>query len=216
MTPARAFRRTVRRLLQDAGYRITRIPAPQAPSPGAIEVQSVIPAGSHVAALAAAVMQTAGEGPVLECGSGDHSTPLLHLLCRDRLLVSADSNRDWLARFEKFRSDRHQFEYVENWRRWRGIEERQWAVAFVDCSPSEDRVDLLDRLQGRATFVVVHDTETDEDAARVYAFESVLNRFKYRSDYRIFRPYTSIVSDVRPFEMTAAESVDGMETARAR
>lgn len=55
--------------------------------------------------------------------------------------------------------------------------------------------------------IVVHDTETDTEAAGVYAFKGVLNRFRFRSDYRVFRPFTTIVSDEQPFVLTEAERV---------
>ena len=83
------------------------------------------------------------------------------------------------------------------------------AVAFVDCSPVIRRVELVERLQGHARFIVVHDTETEPDqvAATVYAFEGVFARFRFRTDYRVFKPFTTILSDESPFELTAAEAV---------
>src|SRR5438309_590934 len=64
-------------------------------------------------------------------------------------------------------------------------------------------------LQGLARFIVVHDTETEPDqvAATVYAFEGVFARFRFRTDYRVFKPFTTILSDESPFELTAAEAV---------
>ena len=89
------------------------------------------------------------------------------------------------------------------------LEARHWAVAFVDCSPVIRRVELVERLQGHARFIVVHDTETEPDqvAATVYAFEGVFARFRFRTDYRVFKPFTTILSDESPFELTAAEAV---------
>jgi len=140
---------------------------------------------------------------------GDYSTPMLHLLCHDRLLVSADNSARWVARYEAFRSPRHELHFVDDWDRFVLLEARHWAVAFVDCSPVIRRVELVERLQGHARFIVVHDTETEPDqvAATVYAFEGVFARFRFRTDYRVFKPFTTILSDESPFELTAAEAV---------
>ncbi len=165
----RFLRRALRRALARAGYRVARIPAQQIVPPGALAAQGIEAAGSHFPVLAAAVARTAGQGPVLELGMGDYSTPMLHLLCHDRLLVSADNSARWVARYEAFRSPRHELHFVD----------------------------------------VVHDTETEPDqvAATVYAFEGVFARFRFRTDYRVFKPFTTILSDESPFELTAAEAV---------
>jgi|KBSSwiStaDraftv2_1062776.scaffolds.fasta_scaffold29805_5 hypothetical protein len=206
MTLRAVARRTTRRWLARAGFRVTRIPPVQTIPPGVLPAQGVDGFGTHFVPLAAAVARTAGGGPVLELGTGDHSTPLLHLMCHDRVLVSADSNEAWLRRYERFRSKRHELHYVSDWDQFALIEAHHWSVALVDCSPTHERVGLISRLRSRATFVIVHDTDTDTDAAALYGFESALNEFRYRSDYRVFRPFTSIVSDERPFELTEADA----------
>lgn len=201
----RAFRKWVRHRLLDAGYVMSKVPPHVNLPSGALLVQGVDPYGTHYVPLAAAVARTTG--PVLELGMGDHSTPLLHLLCVNRLLVSADSNARWMSRYDAFRSPTHQLHAVDHWDRWGLIEEHQWSVCFVDCSPTPQRVDLLERLKGRAHYIVVHDTDPDVESAQVFAFEEALNRFRYRSDYRVFRPFTTIVSDTEPFVMTDAEAI---------
>src|SRR5262245_56818921 len=119
----------VRRMLARAGLRVTRLrPTPAIP-PGALPAQGVDGFGTHFIPLAAAVARTAGGGPVLELGFGDHSTPLLHLMCHDRLVVSADNNELWLRRYERFRSPRHELHYVPAWDRFARIEADRWSVA---------------------------------------------------------------------------------------
>jgi hypothetical protein len=197
------LRRLARRTLLAAGYRITPVP-PQSPlSVGALAVQGVDPYGTHFVPLAAAVSRTTG--PVLELGLGDHSTPLLHLLCHDRLLVSLDNSARWVTRYAAFRSDRHIIETVEDWDRCPVLDQHEWAVALVDCSPATARVDLIERLQNRVRFFVVHDTDVDFESAAVFAMEPALQRFRYRSDYEVFSPRTTVVSNIEPFLLTAAE-----------
>jgi hypothetical protein len=55
--------------------------------------------GTHIAPLLTAVLAT--DGPVLELGCGDFSTPLLHAICakQNRLLVSTDTDKAWLELF---------------------------------------------------------------------------------------------------------------------
>jgi hypothetical protein len=203
----RPVRRMIRRAMLSAGYRITRIPPPTQFPPAVLVAQGVDPYGTHFVPLAAAVARTSGA--VLELGMGDHSTPLLHLLCRDRLLISADSSARWVERYAAFRSASHQLHAVDDWDRWHVIEEQAWAVAFVDCSPAELRVELVERLQGRAHFIVVHDTDPDLESSDAFAFGAALDRFKFRSDYRVFRPATTVVSDVESFLLTDAERLPG-------
>jgi hypothetical protein len=200
------LKRLVRRTLLAAGYRVTRVPKPQPLSPEVLKGPLVAGPGTHFIPLAAAVARTLGEGPVLELGMGDFSTPLLHLLCQGRRLVSADSSAEWMARYEGLRSSNHELHLVQDWSRFRLVEEASWAVAFVDCAPAHARVELIERLRGRAIYVVVHDTETDTEAAGVYGCERALDSYRFRSDYRLFRPYTTIVSDDRPFLLSEAES----------
>jgi hypothetical protein len=205
MTIRLGILRRARAVLNAAGWQLTRIPHDAAPTPALLPAQGLDGVGTHVGLLAAAVARTAGEGPVLELGMGDHSTPLLHLLCVDRLLVSADSSAAWVGRFERFRSETHHLHTVPAWRAFRVIDEHQWAVAFVDCTPSHERPALVERLAGRAIHIVVHDTDPDTQSAAVFGLQEVLDTFAYRSDYRMFRPFTTVVSNVRPFDLTAAE-----------
>jgi hypothetical protein len=198
-------RRVVRGMLAQAGFSLSRI-SPAAPAAASPQDQMFDTFGTHLIPLAAAVAHTAGGGPVLELGMGDYSTPLLHLLCKDRLVVSIETDGAWAARYEKFRSRTHQLHLVAEWQATALIESQRWSVALVDCAPATARAGLIERLRGRATFVVVHDTEADTDAAADYDMEPALADYRYRSDYRIFRPWTTIVSDERPFPLSAVES----------
>lgn len=143
---------------------------------------------THITPLVAMVNYT--KGPVLELGSGDYSTPVLHALCEGkRLLVSADVNSDWLAKFLDLESEYHKLYVVKDWSKF-GIVDRAWDVAFVDHSPGERRVTDIERLRTRARFVLVHDSE-----ARSYGFEPYFARYKYRFDFKRYSTWTTILSD---------------------
>ena len=64
--------------------------------------------GSHITALAAAALSTSGD--ILECGTGLFSTPLLHEITKlqGRMLVSADTELNWLYQFQNLTGDNHQ------------------------------------------------------------------------------------------------------------
>ena len=59
--------------------------------------------GSHQPLLIHLV-NTIAEGPVLEFGMGDNSTPLLHLICekQKRNLYSYDFDANWLNKFKHY------------------------------------------------------------------------------------------------------------------
>ena len=75
--------------------------------------------GTHVRLLLLATMMTRGD--ILELGTGDQSTELLHDIVEDdnkrgdaRLLVSAESDSHWLDTFTHLSSSFHQLLLVEN------------------------------------------------------------------------------------------------------
>jgi len=155
--------------------------------------------GTHQTALLQAVLEVP-TGPVVELGCGHFSTPLLHLLCRQRDLYTLESDVTWLRQFEHLARSRHQF-----WARPEGDWELAWtqlfnqlpdelAVVFLDHAPSEARVWALESLRPRTAVFVLHDTEPE--AQRVYGFEPYLSTFAYRRDYQRLVPHTTVVSDL--------------------
>ena len=143
--------------------------------------------GTHLPVLAYFVSKTTG--PVLELGSGYYSTPILNLLCKDRLLVTADSNKEWIRRFYSLRNYNHAFFEVDDWSKFDHID-KPWDVAFVDHAPGERRVVDIERLKNNCKYILVHDSETAS-----YGYEPTLSTFKYRYDYRFFRTWTTVVSN---------------------
>lgn len=66
------------------------------------------PFGSHIKVLSAAAMSTSGD--VLEMGTGYFSTPILHdiVSLQGRMLVSTDSDLNWLSLFSNLSKPTHQ------------------------------------------------------------------------------------------------------------
>ncbi len=149
------------------------------------------PFGSHMAALAAAVLQ-ARPGPVLEYGVGHYSTPLLHFLCEEtgRHLVSLESDPEWAARFNSMRTAQHTIEVVSSWSATDPLVERnKWSVVLIDHAPEERRAQDIRRVRDLAEFVVVHDWP--QPGERCYAHRWVSRTV----------PTTAVLSNVRAFRM---------------
>ena len=72
--------------------------------------------GTHARLLLVAAMMTHGD--ILELGMGDYSTQMMHDIIEDdnkiekRMLVSAESDQEWMKRFTKLSSPFHQIIHV--------------------------------------------------------------------------------------------------------
>ncbi len=171
--------------------------------------------GTHFPVLAAAVART--KGPVLEMGSGHHSTPMLHYLCAGRLLITVDTDAEWMDKHAPGYAapGAHEFQMVkplgdpslphvtrmlEGWRQWSTIESiGKWGTAFLDGAPGEARHELAIRLSRICDIVVMHDSETDHGSGGNYMYSRLTSHFEYISEFKCFRPYTLIASNVVPF-----------------
>lgn len=134
------------------------------------------------------------KGDVLELGAGVFSTPLLHWLCLDwkRNLVTYENNPEYFELHKKFRSSSHQINFVTDWD-YIDID-RKWGLAFIDHEPSERRKVEAIRLKDKADFVVIHDTNPQDE--HKYRFISeVFPHYKYRYDYKRKFPYTTVLSN---------------------
>ncbi|MFC1841574.1 hypothetical protein ACFLYA_00715 [Candidatus Dependentiae bacterium] len=148
--------------------------------------------GTHITPLITAVVNT--EGPVLEMGCGDFSTPVLHAICsqKKRFLLSAELDLSWMKLFCDLECDFHNFEHVKNVREWENVgKDLHWGVVLIDHSPAEQRVKAIKRLRSQVDIFVVHDT----DASAYYGYGPVLSTFKYRYTYQRYKKTTMLVSD---------------------
>jgi hypothetical protein len=166
---------------------------------------------SHKPVLRRAVEITAG--PILELGSGEGSTPMLHnLACQQqRILITYETDLQYLSRFANMQNQWHNVRAVPDLNaphlpvRYPGYDwniinygEQQWSVVFVDQSPASGRLVSISACVERAEFIVIHDTECP-----TYYYEPLLKTFPYRYDYKPsdHMPWTTVVSRFRPFSM---------------
>lgn len=167
--------------------------------------------GTHMVPLITAVINT--EGPILEFGAGDYSTPILHAICKKnrRFLLTTDTEKPWLELFRDLETSYHTLQYVpicedgnlvdQRLEEWDKIgNDHNWGVVFVDHRPAERRSVDIERLKNRTNIFVVHDTEQPS-----YGYEKVFSTFKYRYDYPRYKSRTTLVSDITDVKLLFTE-----------
>ena len=148
--------------------------------------------GTHNLNLIKAVSKTKGD--VCEMGVGFSSTPLLHWITLGRKLVSYESDQDYFHFAKKFISDNHKVRHAN--REFTNVDyNRHWSVVFIDHSPRKPRTRGDDAMKfTNADLMVLHDTEPE--SAGHYGYDQVFKKYKYRYDWKLCKPYCSIVSNV--------------------
>lgn len=136
------------------------------------------------------------EGDVLEIGTGHFSTLILHWLATvyKRHVYSYENGVYWHSRAMKYESEYHHIVLCENWNS-ADFDQKYWGMVFIDHSPGWRRPREVARLANKADYLVIHDTEPDQN--NKYAFEKTWGLFKYRYDYTKLRPNTSVVSNFK-------------------
>lgn len=131
------------------------------------------------------------DGPILELGMGDGSTPLLNVVSSycNRRIHSFEHDEMWAIRFGHLKSRRHRIKHISSYDEC-PIESALWDVALVDHAPVERRIVDIERLRRYARLIVVHDTESEN-----YGYEPLLSSFRWRKDDTSRVPHTTIVSD---------------------
>jgi hypothetical protein len=136
--------------------------------------------GSHLETLMRVVNLT--DGAILELGMGMYSTPYLHFACLNRRLVSFENNPDCFQWGKTFATDNHTVTFVKD---WNDIDiSGKWSVALIDHAPTSQRVIDILRLADNTDYIVVHDSH-----------RLSLPTFRYRKDYDLEKPFTTILSN---------------------
>ena len=146
---------------------------------------------SHLPMLVKALELT--EGDVLEMGVGIFSTPLLHWMCmaNKRKLYSYENDERWGNLKTHFETDIHRINFVSNWDD--ADIDREWGMVFIDHAPAERRHIDVRRFAKLAKLIVIHDSEEKNDKS--YHYSKIYPLFKYRYDFKIKKPHTTILSN---------------------
>jgi hypothetical protein len=150
--------------------------------------------GSHLPALMACV--AAGNGPVLEIGSGHFSTPCLHALCSamNLDLVTTELEDSWRAQFEDYATPTHRV-LKQTEELLKELATQEWGVVLVD-DQAHTRVDRLNMFFNSAKYVLFHDANFPE-YKQILEDWVIANPCNSRY-YTRYGPFTLVVSKNHP------------------
>ena len=111
--------------------------------------------------------------PIIEFGSGDYSTNMLHEMCKEsnRLLITIDDNEEWLSRYRHLENDNHKFYLVdklhddplENWITFLDTQtdllNNDYGIVFVDQDPQKARYETIKRYKNICDYLILHDCD---------------------------------------------------------
>lgn len=153
---------------------------------------------THQRTLVAACLRT--KGPILECGVGWYSTPILHSIAaaQGRDLLTVDNNSHWLKQFQGLNKayDRHKFLLVGWWGEFYydmtiDFPSDGWDVIFMDQGQPIEREYATRALINNGKIFVFHDTEE----GFAYGYDRILPMFRYRWTDECQQSFTTIASN---------------------
>ena len=149
---------------------------------------------SHLPILSR-VMQVS-TGPVMECGIGVHSTPLLHMFCfeQNRQLFSYEEDKKWYRGHLAWKNSFHLIQLVTDWDMV-PIEQNHWGVIFIDHSEERRSIEAI-RAAQYANYVILHDSNGRYE--RLYHYKKVYPFYKYKYIYDKTGNHTTILSNFIP------------------
>lgn len=138
------------------------------------------------------------EGDVLEIGTGWFSTLVLHWMAHlyKRQVYSYESSDYWFDRAKKNESEFHHIVKVKNWDELPS--DKHWGMVFIDHSPEARRHVEIERFKDLADYIVVHDTQPEDEAK--YQYSQSWKYFKYKKDWTKAIPWTSVVSNTKELD----------------
>jgi len=164
------------------------------------------PMGSHIAALHWALDLT--DGPVLELGMGDFSTPFLSKMCIGRRLVSVEWNKEWFERLRMLGTPDHDIRFCQDYN-VDSLPIDNFSVVLIDHEPPAEadkpmykyqkRMDAVEFYEMRSELIIVHDTE-DDWFAQSPRWREIRSKFRYWLEFRHMFPWTTILSQTIPVQ----------------
>lgn len=166
-----------------------------------LKINKTDPYQTHVPVLIEALRHV--HGPVLEMGSGEGSTPLLHELGND-LTVTLDHDAAWINKY------RSQYDINKHWFLCLNFQEmimfcevddirwmNGWGLVFIDQGDWQNRWDCLLALKNKARIIILHDSD-------VYA-KRLEGMFKYS---RTVMPAEPWPAETGPPTFLASDTID--------
>lgn len=112
------------------------------------------------------------DAPIVECGMGNGSTPLLHSL--NRTVLSYETNPEWFAKFDV---PNKYLVKPDAWVSVVSMHKSSNPIVFIDQAPGESRELCIDELSDFGGIIVAHDTEPDADYG--YKMRRHFRKFRY-------------------------------------
>jgi hypothetical protein len=155
--------------------------------------RETVKVASHIPLLVR--VYTISEGDVLELGTGYFSTLVLRWLSEmsGRNLYSYENRGHWYNRAIQKPKPFHKVFYTPNYDD--ADIERHWGMVFIDHGPNARRIVEIERLASFADYMVIHDTSSKDD--KEYHYSKIWHLFKYRYDFDLYYPPTSVVSNLK-------------------
>ena len=110
-------------------------------------------------------------GNILELGTGDNSTPLLHSIAKssNRKLTSVEDSKEFISKFINLKNDNHEFILIDSTlEAWMlkidELSKSTWSIIFVDQGVLEDiwrpaRNYAVKKLVDSCEYIIVHDAD---------------------------------------------------------
>lgn len=133
----------------------------------------------------------ATHGDVIECGMGHGSTPMLKEYCKDRMLYSYETSKEWADKFTE--GETNVINIISDWRDVY-IGHKNASVIFIDHYPGEDRKQMIEDFKDMKGILVCHDTELGQ-ADHGYRMRGKFNLFKYVVDVKTNGAWASAMSN---------------------
>ena len=143
---------------------------------------------------------TLSKGDVLEVGTGYFSTLILKWLAElsHRNVYSYENREYWYKK-----AKRNQSQYLklffcpdQDYNSAPFERDQRYGLIFVDSWPNGKRIEVIKRLANMGDYIVIHDT--NEDGDKSYHYSQIWDLFKYRYDFNLYYPPTTVVSNFKP------------------
>jgi hypothetical protein len=138
---------------------------------------------------------TLSEGDVLELGTGYFSSLVLKWLAEvsGRNVYAYESGERWYRKAKVKESKHYKVFYTPSYDN--APIERHWGMALIDHAPDSRRTNEIERLANYVDYMVIHDTNKELD--KRYHYSKIWNLFKYRYDFELYYPSTTVVSNLK-------------------
>lgn len=100
---------------------------------------------------------------VLELGSGDYSTKLIHdvLGCENSKIITLDTDLSWLEKYTHLKTDCHDLIYwdIDKLNDFYNNDKNEWGLVFVDTETWDSRVSAIMKYRETADYLILHDCD---------------------------------------------------------